>query len=99
MTVWPEDGVCIHHLSHPDTATWVEKTNRYTSRADRARCAAGPDGFAAFAHQRIDHWMGLTKDSDPNGYPAAVAVLRAVYDMIDAVKAWEEARETATAAG
>ena len=84
-----EDGVCIHHLSHPDVSTWVEKTNRYTSRPDRAGMLAGDQGFAAFAHARIDHWMAQTADEDTAGYPAAVAVLRAVYDMIDAIKAWE----------
>jgi Glycosyl transferase family 2 len=92
MTVWPEDGVCIHHLSHQDATSWIEKTNRYTSRADRARCVPGAEGFATFAHQRIDHWMGRTTDRDPHGYPAVVALLRAVYDMIDAVKGWEQDR-------
>jgi glycosyltransferase involved in cell wall biosynthesis len=89
MTVSPDDGVCIHHLSHPDVSGWIEKTNRYTSRPNRAGIAAGPEGFAAFAHQRIDHWMARTRDGTPDGYPAAVALLRAVYDMIDAVKTWE----------
>lgn len=83
------DGVCIHHLSHADASGWIEKTNRYTSRPDRAGIKAGAEGLAAFAHERIDHWMARTKDDMPNGYPAAVAVLRAVYDMVDAVKAWE----------
>ncbi len=86
------DGVCIHHLSHPDASGWIEKTNRYTSRPDRVSIKAGPDGFAAFAHQRIDHWMARTHDAAPNGYPAAVALLRAIYDMVDAVKAWESER-------
>jgi hypothetical protein len=84
-----EDGVCIHHLSHTDAAGWIEKTNRYTSRPDRAGIKVGPEGFAAFAHQQIDHWMARTTDNAPDGYPAAVALLRAVYDMVDAVKAWE----------
>jgi glycosyltransferase involved in cell wall biosynthesis len=84
-------GICIHHLSYADTYGWIEKTNRYTSRPDRAGIVAGPEGFATFAHQRIDHWMSRTKDSAPDGYPAAVALLRAVYDMVDAVKAWETA--------
>jgi hypothetical protein len=84
-----DDGVCVHHFSHPDTSAWIEKTNRYTSRPDRAALAAGPEGFAAFAHQRIDHWMARTADPAPDGYPAAVALLRAVYDMADAVKVWE----------
>jgi glycosyltransferase involved in cell wall biosynthesis len=84
-----EDGVCIHHLSHADVSGWIEKTNRYTSRVDRAGLTAGPDGFAAFAHERIDYWMARNTDKTPDGYPAAVALLRAVYDMVDAVKAWE----------
>jgi glycosyltransferase involved in cell wall biosynthesis len=83
------NGICIHHLSHPDVSGWIEKTNRYTSRADRAGITAGPEGFAAFAHDRIDYWMARGSDTAPNGYPAAVALLRAVYDMVDAVKAWE----------
>ena len=83
------DGVCIHHLSHADVAGWIEKTNRYTSRPDRAGIAVGPEGFTAFAHQRIDHWMQRTSDTTPDGYPAAVAMLRAVYDMVDAAKTWE----------
>jgi glycosyltransferase involved in cell wall biosynthesis len=83
------DGVCIHHLSHPDVSGWIEKANRYTSRLDRVGIKAGPEGFAAFAHERIDHWMTRTPDATPDGYPAAVALLRAVYDMVDAVKAWE----------
>ena len=84
-----KDGVCIHHLSHPDASGWIEKTNRYTSRPDRVGIKAGPEGLAAFAHHRIDHWMARGRDGTPNGYPAAVAVLRAVYDIVDAVKAWE----------
>jgi hypothetical protein len=83
------DGVCIHHLSHVDTHAWIEKTNRYTSRSDRAGIKAGAEGFAAFAHERIDFWMARCADPAPDGYPAAVALLRAVYDMVDAVKAWE----------
>jgi O-antigen biosynthesis protein len=83
------DGVCIHNLSHPDVSAWIEKTNRYTSRPDRVGITSGPEGFAAFAHQRIDHWMARSADKTPDGYPAAVALLRAVYDMVDAVKAWE----------
>jgi hypothetical protein len=86
-----EDGVCIHHLSHPDVAGWIEKTNRYTSRTDRAGQSPGMEGFAAFARQRIEYWAARTQDDDPCGYPAAVALLRAIYDMVDGLKAWEAA--------
>jgi hypothetical protein len=27
-------GIHIDHLSHPDVAAWIEKTNRYTSMPD-----------------------------------------------------------------
>jgi glycosyltransferase involved in cell wall biosynthesis len=83
------DGICIHHLSHPDVSAWIEKTNRYTSRADRAGLKSGPEGFATFAHERIDYWMARGTDQARDGYPAAAALLRAIYDMVDALKAWE----------
>ena len=84
-----ETAVTIHHLSNTSVAGWIEKTNRYTASADRAGIGAGPDGLAAFAHQRIDHWFSQTRDPAPNGYPAAAALLRAVYDIVDALKSWE----------
>jgi hypothetical protein len=89
----PLDGdAYIHHLSHPDVAGWIEKTNRYTSRSDRAGCATPPDGLAEFARQRIEYWTSRSDDDDPNGYPAAVALLRAIYDMVDVLKDWEAKR-------
>ena len=87
-----ESGACIHHLSHPDVASWMERTNRYTSRPDRTRVADDGRDLAAFAHARIDHWLARTTDKTPDGYPAAVALLRAVYDITDRLKTWEEAR-------
>jgi hypothetical protein len=118
MRIAPDTGACIHHLSHPDVASWIERTNRYTGRRDRARAAeedAGrkeaivraptpqremsgqsrftvPDHLIAFAHARIDHWVSRTRDEDPNGYPAAVALLRAIYDMVDCLMSREAAR-------
>jgi hypothetical protein len=86
-----EKGVCIHHFSNTSVAGWIEKTNRYTSNPDRDGIAPGPEGLAAFGHQRIDHWFGRTRESATDGYPAAAAMLRAVYDMVDGLKAWEAA--------
>lgn len=87
-----DSGVCIHHLSHRDVAQWIEKTNRYTSHPDRVRCEADAADLIGFAHARIDHWLARGDVMDRNGYPAAVALLRAVYDVIDRVKVWEETR-------
>lgn len=84
--------VCIHHLSHPDTAGWIERANRYTSRPDRVRPDDAGTDLIRFAHDRIDHWVDRSADKSGDGYTAAVALLRAVYDMIDRVKMWEEAR-------
>jgi glycosyltransferase involved in cell wall biosynthesis len=92
LQVPPDDGTCIHHLSHPDVTGWIERTNRYTSRPDRAR-APDPDlDLVAFAHARIDHWHMRSTGGDGNDYPAAVALLRAIYDMVDRLKDWEERR-------
>lgn len=88
----PDSGIVIHHLSHRDVAEWIDKCNRYTSRADRRRPEHAGHGIAAFAHARLDYWQSRSQGSDPGGYPAAVAVLRAVYDMVDRLKTWEEER-------
>lgn len=94
VRLMPEDGVWIEHFSNATVAGWIEKTNRYTDRPDRAGITVGPEGFAAFAHARIDHWLSRTRDDAPLGYPAAAALLRATYDMVDALKNWE-GQETA----
>ncbi len=88
MRIPAETGVCIHHLSHPDVSSWIERTNRYTSRPNRTRVSDDGQDLAAFAHARIDHWLAGSRD----GYPAAVALLRATYDIVDRLKTWEEAR-------
>ena len=86
----PDQGVCVHHLSHGDVSEWVEKTNRYTSMPDRLRVERTSDDLIEFAHQRIDFWSRQTGDATPGDYPNAVALLRATYDMIDRLKVWEE---------
>jgi len=91
-TIPVTSGVCIHHLSHPDVASFIERTNRYTGRTDRARVTGGEDDLIGFAHGRIEHWLERSADHSPNGYPAAVALLRAIYDIVDRLKTWEETR-------
>jgi hypothetical protein len=85
-------GVCIHHLSYQDVASWVERSNRYTSRPDRIQAEGGTGNLIRFAHDQIDYWMRRTDDPSGNDYPAAVALLRAIYDMMDRLKAWETER-------
>jgi glycosyltransferase involved in cell wall biosynthesis len=87
-----ESPICIEHLSHPDTDQWIERTNRYTSRPRRVGAEFEMTDIIDFAHKRIDHWMALSRDSNRNDYQAAVALLRAIYDMVDRVKAWEARR-------
>ena len=57
----------------------------------RSACGREPEGadLIDFAHRRIDHWLARSRHSDRNDYAAAVALLRAIYDMVDRVKAWE----------
>jgi glycosyltransferase involved in cell wall biosynthesis len=85
-------GVCIHHLSHPDVASFIERTNRYTGQPNRARIDAGDADLIGFAHDRIQYWADRCLEHTPDGYTSAVALLKAVYDIVDRVKAWEEAR-------
>jgi Glycosyl transferase family 2 len=87
-----ESGVCIHHLSYSDVAGWIERTNRYTGRPDRVRVERGRGNLIEFAHGRIDYWMQRTDDASCNEYPTAVALLRAIYDMVDRLKVWETER-------
>jgi hypothetical protein len=84
-----DSPIRIEHLSHPDTAQWIERTNRYTSRPSRVRSESAQADMIGFAHQRIDHWQAESRDSNGSDYQAAVALLRAIYDMVDRVKAWE----------
>ena len=87
-------GISIHHLSNPDVNGWIEKTNRYTSSMDRVGvCPDDREGLSVFAHKRIDHWLARTGNPYSDGYLEAAALLRAVYDMIDALKVWEAAND------
>jgi hypothetical protein len=76
----------ITHLSHPDVVTWVEKTNRYTSRPDRSGVGAPPPGyFIKWAVAALQAYTSTGGDD----YLDAVAILRGVYDVIDGLKRWE----------
>ena len=79
----------IEHLSHVDVAQWIERTNRYTSQPERVHAEADDEALIDFAHRSIDHWLARSHQTDRNDYPAAVALLRAIYDMVDRVKVWE----------
>jgi glycosyltransferase involved in cell wall biosynthesis len=87
-----DSGVCIHHLSYRDVASWIERTNRYTGRTDRVHATGGTVDLIRFAHDQIDYWMQRTTDPTANEYPTAVALLRSIYDMVDRLKAWETQR-------
>ena len=91
-TAWiPADsGICIHHLSNADVAGWIEKTNRYTASPTRVRVEDDHTDLAAFAHARIDHWISRTQEAGTDQYPASVALLRAIYDIVDRLKTYEE---------
>lgn len=90
--VAPETQIFIEHLSHRDAEQWIERTNRYTSRPSRVNAEAEGTDLIDFAHRRIDHWLSRGSRTGGNDYPAAVALLRAIYDMVDRIKAWETER-------
>jgi glycosyltransferase involved in cell wall biosynthesis len=84
--------IWIEHLSHADAAQWIERTNRYTANPARVSAEFEGDDLIDFAHRRIDHWLARSQDTDRNDYVAVVALLRAIYDMVDRVKLWETKR-------
>ena len=71
----------------------LDRENQPLHRPTRpGRPACRPRGFRrlrARTHRPLD---GAHRRPHRRGYPAAVALLRAVYDMVDAVKSWEEDR-------
>ena len=86
----PAASACYtEHLSHVDTAQWIERTNRYTSQPARVGADADGAGLIDFAHRSIDQWVARSHQTNRNDYPAVVALLRAIYDMVDVIKAWE----------
>ena len=87
--VKPETGVSILHLSHAGSRNWIEKTNRYSDQLDRASSASASDLTPDGIRQLMDAWLSKVPDGgDP--YLTAVAALRGIYDIVDAVKTWEQ---------
>jgi len=85
-----ESGICYHNISHPDSHCWIGKTNFYTSIHNRAVLARQSDAsLIDTARQSIEEYAArVPKDGDQ--YLEAVAMLRAIYDIVDAIKAWEQ---------
>lgn len=85
-----DSGICFHNISHADTATWIEKTNRYTGRLDRSSTMEQhSNDLLATARAQADLWLGKC-GLDASPYCQSVAILRAVYDLVDIVKHWEQ---------
>ena len=92
----PDHPAFITHLSHPDIATWLEKTNRYTSQPDRAGYdMAGSGPSLSWAVNRLSDYATYSGD-DP--HIEAVALLRGLYDIIDGLKQWEVTQPDGNAA-
>ena len=87
--VKPETGVSILHLSHAGSRNWIEKTNRYSDQLDRASSSSAADLSPDGVRRLMDAWLSKVPDGD-NPYLTAVAALRGIYDVVDAVKAWEQ---------
>lgn len=91
-TVPIETGVCFHNFSHADVATWIAKTNRYTDIRDRSLTTdVIPENLGLYARERMDYW--LSQRSDGSLYCDSVAILRAIYDIVDTLKRVEGLRE------
>jgi glycosyltransferase involved in cell wall biosynthesis len=83
-----DTGVHIEHLSYRDAAHWIEKTNRYTSEVDRISFFDTAAPLETFAQERIAFWLANSRSR--SDYVVAVALLRAVYDIVDRIKLWEQ---------
>ena len=92
----PDHPAFITHLSHPDIATWLEKTNRYTSQPDRA----GYDmfGFGPSLSWAVNRLSVYATRSGDDPHIEAVALLRGLYDIIDGLKQWEVTQPDGNAA-
>lgn len=90
----PETGICFHNISHADTHEWIAKANRYTSIRDRNLTvdAEGRASPVLLARRCIEHYAGLVPEGG-DVYLEAVAVLRALYTIIDGIKDWEQEQE------
>jgi glycosyltransferase involved in cell wall biosynthesis len=87
--VAPETGASILHLSHAGSRNWLEKTNRYTDERDRASSASGADLNPDGIRRLMNTWLSkVPEESEP--YLTAVAALRGIYDVVDAIKSWEQ---------
>lgn len=84
-----DTGVRIHNLSHKSAHQWIEKTNRYTDEVDRVSWFDATMPLEAFAHERIEFWMSQSRSN--SDYVVSAALLRAVYDIVDRVKLFEQA--------
>lgn len=86
----PSTGVSILHLSHAGARNWVEKTNRYTDQRDRLSAVAAADLTRDGVMRLMDAWLSKVPALEKDPYLTAVAALRGVYDVVDAVKSWEQ---------
>ncbi len=89
VTISPATGAAIIHLSHKDAATWIEKTNRFTSRPDRVSWCAASDVTPHGVTGLMQKYLSKVPSDDHEGYLTAVAALRGLYDVVDAIKRWE----------
>jgi glycosyltransferase involved in cell wall biosynthesis len=81
----------ITHLSHENIAAWLEKTNRYTAQSSRSGVAI-PENITEFAQETLKRWT--EEMSDP--YLQTIGILKAIYEIVDGLKRWEEAQPNGT---
>lgn len=84
-----DSGVRIHNLSHRSTHQWIEKSNRYTDEPDRVSTFDPTTPLDTFAQERVEFWLSQSRSR--SDYVVSAALLRAVYDIVDRVKLWEQA--------
>jgi len=84
-----DSSIFIHHMSCASVSDWIEKTDRYTSLAERdSWFDKGGEMSAKFVRQQTDYWFQKQGDLRDE-YLAAYALIHVGYDIFDRVKRWE----------
>jgi hypothetical protein len=85
-----DSSIFIHHMSCASVSQWIEKTDRYTSLAERDSWFEKKVEMSAnFVRQQTDYWFHKQGDLRDE-YLSAYALIHVGYDIFDRVKRWEK---------
>jgi hypothetical protein len=86
---WPGSTTARSTLSHAGTEQWIERTEPLYITARTCCIELEIADIIDFVHNCSDPWQALSRHTDRNDDPAAAALPRAIFDMVDRMKAWK----------